>query len=125
MITPTEWDVLLEKNEPRSRQKAWVAKYAAEVLDALPEGKLMSTNDLVEALYSREAVKSQASEGVRLRIYSIVAELTRTELKPYATKGPPDPTKKFMGRPVRPWLWHKPRELETCAMCGQLIGDHQ
>jgi hypothetical protein len=120
-MTPAEWDVLLRSDARKTVAYAHVAEAARAVLVKLDAGATLSTNDLVEALYPRAvADKSLAGDNARGRIYKALADAATRSLKDCATKGPPE-GKKFMGRPVRPWIWHAPKELDVCVHCGQFM----
>ena len=121
MLDPAEWNMVLRPIVPTSHAKKVVAENARQVLGALEQGKSISTNDLVEALYAREeADKSLAGDEARMRIYKLIAMLALDGMTDCATRGEPD-GKKYMGRPSRPWMWHAPRVREVCCMCGQVL----
>ena len=121
MLDPAEWNMVLRPIVPTSHAKKVVAENAREHLATLEQGKTISTNDLVEALYPRViADLSLAGDEARMRIYKLIGALALDGMTACATRGEPD-GKKYMGRPSRPWLWHAPKIRETCCMCGQVL----
>ena len=122
MITTKEWDMVLRPVVPTSHAKKVVHENAREYLKTV-EGNI-GTNALVEALYPREiADKTLGGDLARTRIYTLLAKLALDDMHDCCTKGEPEGM--FMGRPKRPWLWHKPKEREVCCMCGQLLPEEK
>lgn len=121
MLEPIEWAMVLRPIVPTIHAKKVVAENVRETLATLEHGVSISTNDLIEALYPREeADKSLAGDEARMRLYKLVAILALSDLADCATRGELS-GKKFMGRPVRPWMWHRPKVREMCCLCGQLL----
>lgn len=126
MLEPKEWNMVLRAIVPTSHAKKVVAENAREYLLTLGGyKKTISTNELVEALYPREeADKSLEGDEARMRIYKLIQMLALDGMTDCATRGEPD-GKKFMGRPVRPWLWHAPKTREVCCLCGQVLPEEK
>ena len=125
MLKPSEWDTILRAIVPTVHAKKVVHEQARAFLQAMDQGETISTNNLVEAMYPREiADKSLAGDEARSRIYAMLAKLALDDMHDCCTKGEPD-GKKFMGRPVRPWLWHAPKAKECCPMCGQVMPEEK
>lgn len=126
MLTPKEWNNILRPITPTNHAKKVVAQYARAYLIEYAQDMTLSTNELVEVLYPR-SVADQSLEGdeARMRIYKLVAMLALDGMNDCATRGDVEEGKKFMGRPVRPWLWHAPKVREVCCLCGQALPEEK
>jgi hypothetical protein len=119
MLEPKEWDMVLRPLVPTHHAKKVIGEHARALLTDLLPGEILTTNQVVEALYPRDvADKSLTGDVARTRMYQLLAALAVDGLHDCATRGEPT-AKKYMGRPTRPWLWHAPKVKESCPMCGQ------
>lgn len=84
-------------------------------------GVVMSTNELVEALYPR-AIADQSLKGdiARGELYKRIGQLAHDKLSDCCVKGEKK-EKKYMGHVVRPWIWFCPENTDVCSHCGQTL----
>lgn len=84
----------------------------------------ISTNELVEAMYP-EALAIGAGIAARHRIFKALMALATHGLADCCTRGP-ERKRAHSNLPIRPWLWHHPKErnieaVNKCPQCGQEI----
>ncbi len=95
------------------------------------ESEQWSTTDLAEALWP--IAEAQGPEiTTRKAFIDDLLRLARTELKGVCVRqGQPDSHRKFMGKPLIPWVWYRPAETHEnliknhaeieCPQCGHLF----
>ena len=118
-MTPREWDALLAPSVSKADVWVLVERAARAVLENVDPKRILSTNNVVQMLYPREAVQSVSADNARDRIYAALLVLATKGLSDCCHRGEPQGV--FMGRPKRPWLWHKPVAVEVCPTCGQPV----
>lgn len=91
-----------------------VEREARRILDALPEGQVMSTRQLCEALYSTaEAFDAK----VQKRVFNALKNAATRTLAAYVTRG--EPEKIGAALEARRMIWGKPPAKSCCATCGR------
>lgn len=112
MLSANEWD-----ETPNIDFRNVVRQEAKDKLNTLQIGEILSTAQLVEAIYPKSQAIYVAQTTIRDRIFKTLMQLIMTDLKTYCTKG--EINGEYMGMPKRPWLWHLPKLVLICEHCGQ------
>lgn len=113
------------KTSAPNKRRQIVRDAVLELLRTYDGGVTLTTNDVTELLWPVAQATGEAITERRKFIDDLL-RLARTELNGVcARQGPPDPHRKFMGRPLVPWLWFRPAEgiggsdHEICPLCGR------
>lgn len=115
MLTPDQWNDI--KNH---EVNAVVIREAKNVLDKYRG--ILSTIDLVEAIYPIKSAVTSLHSFTRQRIYKALPSLAINELAAYAGRGAEQIN--MRGNRQRPWLWHAERKIcPECKGAGYLNPD--
>jgi hypothetical protein len=80
----------------------------------------MSTQELAEALWPMKQAPGEQMTA-RKKMVDLLLRMAPGELSAYATKGK-ETGKRFMGKPVRPWVWHNAEsKAEAPAPAGEPV----
>lgn len=120
MLTAERWVVLLNSKISRKRIKARLAQDVREYLSTLMVGDVIGTNEVVEAIFPKEAAEAtRKAFEARAEIFRLIGQLANDGLDDCCIKG--DVEGQFMGKPKRPWRWFYPNESDKCPSCGQAL----
>lgn len=97
-----------------------VLKEAKAILDNTPDGISFGTGALVEKLYPKSSAIYAKQESIRKVIYKALFWHGKRAMKLYTSREASN-GRIYMGKEMRPWVWHKAKEPEHCPMCGQLV----
>lgn len=111
----TDWNSTLSPNANPAIMDDTIVREVAAVFEGLPPDVTLSTMTLVERLYPLSDVRGPQGLDARARLTAAILRLAKGELGAWATVGEPDPTRKYYGRPVRPWQWHAKGEVNFKA----------
>lgn len=119
-MTPAEWNAALAPEIHWQQAYETLAAEARAYLAGCGD-KTLATTDLVKALYPpKYADGNDAATTVRKRMFKGLMTMARHDMSDCATRGA---QKIIMGRPSRPWIWHKSngRPQTMGALAGALL----
>lgn len=115
-MTPHEWNVALAASVHWRRANAVIEAETRKLLLTLPEGKVLNTGQLVEALYPAETARGPE---IVCRHRIVRALMNPAMLADCRTRDEVN-VRHWYGRKVKPWLWHRPKE-KRCPHCGGIL----
>jgi hypothetical protein len=124
-MTPQEWNVAIRPDVHWQKASAIVEMEGRALLSALPEGAVLNTAQLVEALYPvnphARGHEIETQETTRSRIYHALLKKGHGEiLTDCRSIGE---ARKRYGKTQHPNVWHRPRPKAPvlCPHCGNDI----
>lgn len=124
MMTPNDWNEALRPDRDLRERYDVIANVVRTFLVGggaiIGEGEMLSTNDLVEALYPARYVRTDAGHDARKLLFRALSArvLGKHALADCMTFGP---ERSKFGKAQRPALWHAPFPVEYCEKCGQAL----
>ena len=116
LMTPQEWNSALAPGIGWKKAAAVIEAEARKLLLRLPEGKVLNTAQLVEALYP--AVSARGPEiDCRQRIVRALLRSGPSMILLDCRVRDEINFKRMYGHISKPWLWHRPTP-KLCPHCG-------
>lgn len=115
------WVKTLAKAEHWRTAYPIVSQATSEALIGVPQGKPISTADLVARLWPGQGPRDAEGKAAMARLYQAVKVLADHDLKAHVTLGDPEPSR--WGTPIRRKLWHDAivREVQPAAGVQKFI----
>jgi hypothetical protein len=122
-MTPFDWNIALAPAVSWPKIKVTVEREARVILSKLLDDETINTAQLIEALYP--AVTARGPEiDCRQRMIRVLlarkADGAPSVLADCRERAKLANLRRYYGREVHPWLWHKPTP-KLCPHCGGVL----